>query len=83
MTEPDVTLTDYALMLLCVAFVRNLTSGSFKTTVVQKLWLVFFGSVAIAAATGGTVHGFFLEESSVGFQVLWPVTLLTIGITAS
>ena len=83
MTEPDVILTDYALMLLCSAFICNLAKRNFKTPALENLWLVFFGSIAVASLTGGTVHGFFLEESSFGFRVLWPITLLAIGITAS
>jgi len=83
MTEADVTLTDYALMILCAAFVRNLANRSYKSPALKKLWLIFFGSVAVASLTGGTVHGFFLDESSLGYQVLWPITLLAIGITAS
>ena len=82
MTEPDVTLTDYALMILCVAFVRKIAGQSFKMPILQKLWCVFFGSVALASLMGGTVHGFFLDESSLGFQILWPITLLAVGVTA-
>ena len=82
MTEPDVTLTDYALMILCVAFVRNIAGQSFKMPILHKLWCVFFGSVALASLMGGTVHGFFLDESSLGFQILWPITLLAVGVTA-
>jgi hypothetical protein len=43
---------------------------------------VFFLSIAIAAVAGGTVHGFFLNESSLGSRVLWPLALIAIGITA-
>lgn len=82
MTEPDVTLTDYALMILCVAFVRKIAGQSFKMPILQKLWCVFFGSVALASLMGGTVHGFYLNESSLGFQILWPITLLAVGVTA-
>lgn len=83
MTEPDVTLTDYALMALCLAFVRNLAYRNFKLSELKNLWLVFFTSVALASLTGGTVHGFFLDEASIGYKVLWPTTLLSIGVTAS
>ncbi len=83
MTELDVTLTDYAIMLLCVMFLRNIARRSFTFPALQTLWLVFFGSVAVGSLTGGTVHGFFLDESSVGFQILWPVTFLALGVTAS
>jgi len=38
--------------------------------------------IALAAAAGGTVHGFFLNESSLGYRILWPFTLVVMGITA-
>jgi hypothetical protein len=44
--------------------------------------MAFFFSIAIAAAAGGTVHGFFLDESSLGYRILWPFTLIVMGITA-
>jgi hypothetical protein len=44
--------------------------------------MLFFFSIAVAAAAGGTVHGFFLDESSLGYRILWPFTLIVMGITA-
>jgi hypothetical protein len=44
--------------------------------------MALFFSIAIAAAAGGTVHAFFLDESSLGFRILWPFTLIVMGITA-
>ncbi len=44
--------------------------------------MVFFSSIAVAALTGGTVHGFFPDISSVGYRILWPATLIAIGVTA-
>lgn len=40
-------------------------------------------SIAAASLTGGTVHGFFLDESTLGYRILWPATLLAIGVTAA
>ena len=68
---------------MCAGFARSLAHKNFKTAAVQKMWLIFFSSIAVASFTGGSVHGFFLDESSVGFKILWPLTLLSIGITAS
>jgi hypothetical protein len=45
-------------------------------------FMVFFFSIAVAAAAGGTVHGFFLDKSLLGYRVLWPFTLIVMGITA-
>ena len=44
--------------------------------------MVFFFSIALAAALGGTVHGFFEDANSGGHQLLWRLTMLAIGATA-
>jgi hypothetical protein len=31
--------------------------------------MVFFFSIAVAAAAGGTVHGFFLDKSLLGYRI--------------
>jgi hypothetical protein len=49
----------------------------------RALWTLFFGSLAIASLTGGTVHGFFLDTSTVGYRILWPTTLIAIGVTTA
>lgn len=82
MTEPDVTLTDYGLFVECAAFAfliarRPARSGSLR------LWVVlFFAFTALAALLGGTVHGFFVDESSGVGRGLWRLSLLAIGATA-
>ena len=40
-----------------------------------------FLSIAVAAVTGGTVHGFFLDEGSTGYRILWSFTLIVMGTT--
>jgi hypothetical protein len=48
-----------------------------------RCWFgLFFGSVALASLAGGTTHGFFLDPRSRGQKVLWPMTLIAIGVTA-
>lgn len=44
--------------------------------------MLFFASTALAALTGGTVHGFFSDERTWGSRILWPMTLLAIGLAA-
>lgn len=83
MTEPDVTLTDYALTVLCLFFLTRLKKSKTRSYPFTFVWQIFFASVAFASFIGGTVHGFFLDPSSLGHQVLWPMTLLSIGVTAS
>jgi len=80
MTEPDVALTDYGLFVL---------NGGFAVVIAMKRrdllrwpWVLFFGSLSIASLFGGTVHGFFLNEMTAGYQVLWPLTLIFIGTAA-
>jgi hypothetical protein len=83
MTEPDVTLTDYGLAVLCSWFAWNLWKHAAQSRQLQTLWIIFFGSIAAASLTGGTVHGFFLDESTLGYKLLWLGTLLAIGVTAA
>ena len=82
MTEPDVALTDYGLAIECALFTYLLhRQGSLQRQL--KTWfMLFFMSVGVGALTGGTVHGFFLNEATAGYAVLWPATLLAIGVTA-
>ncbi len=48
-----------------------------------RIWFaVFFGSISVAGIAGGTVHGFFLNVETLGYQILWPLTLVAIGVTA-
>jgi hypothetical protein len=82
MTQLDVSLTDYGVAAECVCF-SYLTArrppGAFKF---KSQFITFFLSVAVAAAAGGTVHGFFLNERSFEHLTLWPFTLIVIGVTA-
>jgi hypothetical protein len=82
LAEPDVALTDYTLTFECLAFCWVL--AGIKTSLKIPKWssIAAFLGLGLAAFTGGTVHGFFQEESSLGFRLLWPVTLLGIGLTA-
>jgi hypothetical protein len=80
MTEPDVALTDYLLALECGLFSHLLS----KTAVcrLRSYGVCFFAALAIASLAGGTVHGFFLDETTVGYHVLWRLTLVAIGIVS-
>ncbi len=82
MTEPDVTLTDYALALECILFVVLLQRGRARPWGLRFWFSLFFASVSVASLCGGTVHGFFLDEQTLGHTILWPTTLLAIGVTA-
>jgi len=81
LTEPDVTLTDYALALECALLARLLWSGP-AASALRGPFVAFFASIGWSALAGGTVHGFFLDETSAGHRLLWPATLLGIGTAA-
>lgn len=82
MTQLDVSLTDYGLAAECACFSYRIARRRIGACAFQSQFIAFFLSIAIAAAAGGTVHGFFLNEKSLGYQILWPFTLIVIGITA-
>jgi hypothetical protein len=82
MTEPDVTLTDYAIALECAILCVLATRWPAAGTALRRWWIVLFASIGAGALFGGTVHGFFLDEQSLGHRVLWPATLLALGVTS-
>lgn len=83
MREPGVTLSDYLLAVVCAGFTWNLCWYGLKNNLFNFFWCLLFSSIAISSIVGGTVHGFFSHESTLAYQILWPTTLLFIGITAS
>lgn len=82
LTEPDVALTDYAFAVECGVLIWVLTRRTAGDGRLRAWFLLFFGSLGAAALSGGTVHGFFLEEETTAGTILWLVTLLAIGVTA-
>ena len=81
MTEPDVTLTDYAVALECLVICALLSRQRAPWSRLRRWSVAFFAGAAASALIGGTVHGFFVEESLTGYKILWPATLLAIGAT--
>lgn len=82
MTEPDVTLTDYAIALECAIFAALLVRQRVADVVTRRWWVVFFAAIGAGALAGGTVHGFFLAPSPTK-TVLWRGTLLTLGVASA
>jgi len=81
MTQRYVALTDYGLSIECLTFVVILALS--RSAPRLRFWfLFFFSSVAASSFIGGTVHGFFEHPSFVGERVLWPMTMIGIGVTA-
>ena len=81
MTEPDVTLTDYCLAFEGALFALLMYARGEGAAPLRWWFVLFFGSLSLAAATGGTVHGFFLDGATTGYAILWPSTLIAIGAT--
>jgi hypothetical protein len=79
MTEPDVSLTDYALAAECAVFVHLLYVRDREACRVRLWFALLFASLGLASLFGGTVHGFFLDQASIGHRMLWPATMLAIG----
>ena len=83
MTEPDVTLTDYALAVETLLFAYLLMRRTTANDAARNWLAALFLSLTAAAALGGTSHGFFADESSPGYRILWPLTMISIGSAAA
>lgn len=81
--EPDVTLSDFALTLLCTAFSVATLRHPRLSKLQRYVWSLFFASIAFASLTGGLVHGCFNEPSTGIYQLLWRLTLLLIALTTA
>ncbi len=44
--------------------------------------VLFFAAAAMASLVGGTLHGFFLDETSLGYSIFSSLSLLAIGVTS-
>jgi hypothetical protein len=82
MSEPDVTLTDYALAIESAVLARLIGRPGVREGTLRRWFVIFFASTGAAPLFGGTVHGFFPHAGSVGEAILWRLTLLSIGVTA-
>lgn len=79
--EPDVALTDYALVVetfllglwMCRSYISNSLKGWF---------VVLFWSISAAALVGGTVHGFLTDPHSSMAKISWLITMIFLGLTA-
>ena len=81
MTEPDVTLTDYALAVECLIFAVIIHRNKSRHVRLGRWFTIFFASICAASLFGGTVHGFFPDVDSPGHAILWPASLLAVGLT--
>jgi hypothetical protein len=81
MTEPDVTLTDYAIAVECAVFCALILRLATSDVRLRRWWAVLFASIGVGAFLGGTSHGFTVEPSP-AHRVLWLLTMLALGVTA-
>ena len=81
-TEPDVTFTDYLLTLECTVFAYIIGRHGKPGSEYRFWFMLFFVSLALASLAGGTVHGFFLDTTTLGYKIFWPFSLICIGMGA-
>jgi hypothetical protein len=79
MTEPDVALTDFLLTAQCGIFAYSLSRMPSHHPRLKSLCIRFFAVVGLASLIGGTVHGYFHDESTWEFQIFWRLGLVILG----
>src|SRR5205085_3651995 len=79
--QPDVALTDYFLTAECALFVWLLSRRRPHASHTND-FVLFFAATGTAALLGGTVHGFFPDQPSVGAEAFWRLSLVVVGIIA-
>jgi hypothetical protein len=82
-TQPDVAITDFLLALESVILAALLSSQPASRPDLQLCFVVFFLATGLAAALGGTVHGFLSAQPSRLRAVVWRSTLIAIGVAAA
>ncbi len=76
MLEPDVTLTDIGLALLCFGFALALSArGGIAVD-----FALLFAALGLASLLGGIWHGWFSEGQTALAARLWLSTMLAIGL---
>jgi len=80
--EPDVVLTDYGLAIECMVLAGLIYAYGAQGNALRFRFIAFFIALGVAALIGGTFHGFFGNQSPLGLTVLWPATLVAIGMAA-
>ncbi|RMF61481.1 MAG: hypothetical protein D6743_13465 [Calditrichaeota bacterium] len=82
-TEPTTMVTDYLLALLTIFLGAGLWKRGKATRQRSiSLWSAAFLATAVAAAVGGTSHGFALYLSDWGRTAIWKATVYAIGLAS-
>ncbi len=79
-TEPVTLITDYLLAVECLVFAALLFRKE-KNERPILFWSISFFTIALAAAAGGTYHGFVQSLSVPVSSALWKITLYSIGVS--
>ena len=82
MHEIDVALSDYAISFFTIIFAVSLLRSPSGNTGARQWLVVLFLSLAAGALFGGISHGFFPDNESLGNKILWPATMIAMGVTA-
>ncbi len=83
MNEPDVTLTDLALTVECLALSALLFIACKRRDKRANVWFqVLFLATGIASAAGAIVHGFMAPGAGAGSPV-WALTLFALGVSGA
>src|SRR5947207_15907521 len=82
MNERDVTLTDYGVAIVCAVCAVFLSLTPTDRKGLRTAGMGFFFFLGLAAATGGTVHGFCPDKQSPACALLWKLTLESVGLAA-
>jgi hypothetical protein len=80
-TEPATMVTDFLIAAMCVVFAFSLERGSVSVASARGLWALSFACTAIAAVTGGIVHGLALHLAPTVKDRLWKATQYMLGLT--
>jgi uncharacterized protein DUF6962 len=78
-TQSAVALSDYALTVES-GFLAVLARRHRRVSQLRPWVVLFFATSAIASFAGGSVHGFAADPASRGHRILWPASLVSVGI---
>ena len=79
--EPTTLLTDYALAGVTAWLAWSLFRAR-EGQRARSLWALAFAALALAAALGGTWHGFAPAFAEIAVILVWKATLLCVGVAS-
>ncbi len=82
-SEPMTMATDYLVAALAVFLGSRLWRRDASGWSPARLWAVSFFALAVAAAAGGTAHGFRLQLGEAAHAAIWKATVWSIGIAGA